>query len=123
MSVLILKNVPAEGPGTIEDYLRESGIGFRVIDLQSESLPATQNEDTLVIMGGPMSVNDVDAYPFITAEVALAADFMRKGKEVFGVCLGAQIMAKALGANVYPGPEKEIGSGQGFQELAGRQLA
>jgi len=107
--VLILKNVPAEGGGTIEDYLRESGIGFRVIDLQSESLPASQNEDTLVIMGGPMSVNDADAYPFITTEVALAADFMRKGKKVFGVCLGAQIMAKALGANVYPGPEKEIG--------------
>lgn len=107
--MLILKNVPAEGGGTIEDYLRESGIGFRVIDLQSESLPASQNEDTLVIMGGPMSVNDADAYPFITTEVALAADFMRKGKKVFGVCLGAQIMAKALGANVYPGPEKEIG--------------
>ena len=109
MSVLILKNVPAEGGGTIDDYLGESGIGFRVIDLQSESLPATQNEDTLVIMGGPMSVNDADAYPFITTEVALAADFMRKGKKVLGVCLGAQIMAKALGANVYPGPEKEIG--------------
>ncbi|MGE5301276.1 MAG: type 1 glutamine amidotransferase [Acidobacteriota bacterium] len=109
MSVLILKNVPAEGPGTIEDDLRERGIGFRVVDLQSESLSATQNEDTLVIMGGPMSVNDVDTYPFIAEEVALAADFVRKGKKVFGVCLGAQIMAKALGANVYPGPEKEIG--------------
>ncbi len=109
MSVLILKNVPAEGPGTIEDYLRERGIGFRVIDLQSESSPTMQNEDTLVIMGGPMSVNDADVYPFISKEVALAADFMRKGKKVFGVCLGAQIMAKALGANVYPGPEKEIG--------------
>jgi len=107
--VLILKNVSSEGPGTIEDHLRENGIGYRIVDLAAEELPPAGEDDTLVIMGGPMSVNESDRYPFIAKEVELARDFMRRGKKVFGICLGAQIMASALGAKVYPGPEKEIG--------------
>jgi GMP synthase-like glutamine amidotransferase len=109
MSVLILKNVPHEGPGTIEDFLRERKMAFYIIDLQSEELPVTESFDTLVIMGGPMSVNDTDQYPFVTKEIELVKEFINRGKKVLGVCLGAQIMATALGADVYPGPEKEIG--------------
>jgi GMP synthase (glutamine-hydrolysing) len=109
MQVLVLKNVSSEGPGTIEDYLRESRIGYEVLDLQSESFPSGQNPDVLVLMGGPMSVNEEDDYPYIAKEIELARDFMSRGKKVLGVCLGAQIMAKALGARVYRGPEKEIG--------------
>jgi GMP synthase-like glutamine amidotransferase len=56
-----------------------------------------------------MSVNESDIYPYISREVELVQDFIRQGKKVFGICLGAQIMAKALGARVFPGPEKEIG--------------
>ncbi len=107
--MLILKNISSEGPGTIEDHLREVGIGYRIVDLSSQELPPAGEDDTLVIMGGPMSVNESDRYRFIAKEVELARDFMRKGKKVFGICLGAQIMASALGAKVYPGPEKEIG--------------
>lgn len=109
MSVLILKNVPLEGPGTIEDYLLESRIDYRTVDLVGEGLPSSKNVDTLVIMGGPMSVNDSGFYPYIDREVELVREFIREDKKVLGVCLGAQIVAKALGARVYPGPEKEIG--------------
>ncbi len=109
MSVLILKNIQTEGPGTIEDYLASSSTAYRIVDLNTEAFPQAGDADTLVMLGGPMSVNEVDRYPFIGKEIELAADFMRNGKKVFGVCLGAQIMAKALGARVYPGPEKEIG--------------
>jgi GMP synthase (glutamine-hydrolysing) len=109
MSVLILKNVSSEGPGTIEDHLRENGIAFRTVDLVTEELPSVEKIDTLVIMGGPMSVNESDIYPYIKKEVEVARDFIRKDKKVFGVCLGAQIMASSLGAKVYPGAEKEIG--------------
>ncbi len=109
MSVLILKNVRTEGPGTIEDYLVSSGKAYRVVDLASEDFPQAGDSDTLVMLGGPMSVNEVDRYPFILKEIGLAADFMKEGRKVFGVCLGAQIMAKALGARVYPGTAKEIG--------------
>jgi len=109
MSVLILKNVSSEGPGSIEDHLRENGIAYRTVDLATEELPSAEKTDTLVIMGGPMGVNESDIYPYIKKEVELARDFIRKDKKVFGICLGAQIMASALGAKVYPGPGKEIG--------------
>lgn len=109
MPVLILKNVPNEGPGTIEGYLRGAGIGYRIIDLTKEVVPATSQFDAVVILGGPMSVNDTDQFPYISREIDLVKEFIAQRKRVLGVCLGAQIMAKALGAAVYPGPEKEIG--------------
>ncbi len=109
MSVLILKNVSHEGPGTIENFLRIESIGYKIIECSSGDIPPASDFDTLVIMGGPMSVNETDLYPYIDRETGLASEFMKKGKKVLGICLGAQIMAKALGARVYPGPEKEIG--------------
>lgn len=107
MAVLILKNIPAEGPGTIEDFLIENSIQYQVVDLEKEPMPDTKGFDALVMMGGPMSVND--DIPYIRREEELVREFISKDKRVFGVCLGAQIMAKALGAKVYAGPEKEIG--------------
>lgn len=108
MSVLILKNISSEGPGTISSFLDGQKIPHTVIDLcAGERIPETRPFDTLVMMGGPMSVND--SIPYIEEECALTRQFIAAGKRVFGVCLGAQIMAKALGARVYPGPEKEIG--------------
>src|SRR3990172_12507970 len=109
MSVLILKNTPAEGPGTIEDFLREKGIAVTIVNLQSEAMPDAANFDTLVMLGGPMSVNEEEIYPYLAREMELTRQFVAAEKRVFGVCLGAQIMAKALGAKVYPGPQKEIG--------------
>lgn len=129
MSVLILKNVESEGPGTIEDFLRDSGIRYRVVEIYRDKLPNSEDVRMLIILGGPMSVNETDRYPFITAEETLVREFIAKGKEVLGICLGAQIMAKALGARVYPGPEKEIGwhdielSGEGIKDPLMNRLA
>lgn len=109
MSVLFLKNMPSEGPGTIEHFLLENRIRYRIIDCGEEEIPETKDFDVLVMMGGPMSVTEDEAYPYIKKEIELVREFIDGGKSVFGVCLGAQIMAKALGAKVYVGPEKEIG--------------
>ncbi len=109
MSVLILKNVAAEGPGTIEDFLRDSGVRYRVVEMDREDPPDTSEFDALVIMGGSMSVNDAAVYPYLLKEDGLVKEFLEKEKKVFGVCLGAQVIAKALGARVYPGPGQEIG--------------
>lgn len=109
MSVLILKNITTEGPGTIEDFLREKPMPYRIIELKSEPIPDTDMYDILIMLGGPMSVNDSDIYPYISKEEALVREFIAKGKKVLGICLGAQIMAKALGANVYKGTAPEIG--------------
>lgn len=125
MSVLICKNIETEGPGTIEDYLKVQKIPYKIIELsRGESIPNAGDFDVLVMMGGPMSVNPVrksgqsflsngvnedKSYSYIREEVKLVRNFISKGKKIFGICLGAQIMAKALGAKVYLGTEKEIG--------------
>ena len=128
MSVLILKNIETEGPGTIEDFLKGNGIPYTVVDLsRGEVVPAAGGFDTLVMLGGPMSVNDDLRY--IRDEEALARDFVAAGKKIFGICLGAQIMAKALGSRVYKGKEKEIGwydielTGGGLKDLLMNKLA
>ncbi|MEW6602510.1 MAG: type 1 glutamine amidotransferase [Nitrospirota bacterium] len=128
MSVLICKNIETEGPGTIEDYLTQNNIPYKIVELEKgESLPGPDGFDTLVMMGGPMSVNDDISY--IREEEAMVRDFASKGKKIFGVCLGAQIMAKALGEKVYPGSQKEIGwynielTGEGLMDPLMRNLA
>jgi GMP synthase-like glutamine amidotransferase len=108
MPVLICKNISTEGPGTITDYLKSKRAAYTTVDLAlGESIPDTRRFDTLVMMGGPMSVNDDIAY--IREEELLVRDFIAGGKKILGICLGAQIMAKALGAAVYKGPAPEIG--------------
>ena len=109
MSVLILKNIASEGPGTIGDFLARKNKPFLIVDLSRDSIPPADEFDTLIMLGGPMSVNDETQYPYLTREMKLAERFMKSGKKVFGVCLGAQLMAKALGARVFPGAVKEIG--------------
>ena len=110
MSVLICKNIKTEGPGTIEDYLKEQKVRYTIVDLsEGEGIPVTNSYSTLVMMGGPMSVNEDEIYPYIKEEERLVRDFIAEGKKILGVCLGAQIIAKALGSRVYAGPQKEIG--------------
>jgi len=108
MAVLICKNIETEGPGTIEDYLKIEKIPYHIVELSSgEKLPPDDDFDTLIMMGGPMSVND--NIPYIREEEKLVGDFAANNKKILGICLGAQIMAKALGAAVFAGREKEIG--------------
>jgi len=65
--------------------------------------------DLVVVLGGPIGVYEADAYPFIVGEIAAVAARLAAGKPTLGICLGAQMMAAALGARVAPGPVKEIG--------------
>ena len=106
---MIVKNISTEGPGTIEDFLVHNNMHYTIIDLARHAIDSAVGYDTLVMLGGPMSVNEEYEYPYLTHEMKLAEQFMKEDKKVLGVCLGAQLMAKALGAKVYPGPEKEIG--------------
>ncbi len=108
MAVLICKNIVTEGPGTIEDYLRIAKAPYHIVELSTgERLPAPDAFDTLIMMGGPMSVNDELSY--IREQEKLVRDFAEKDKKILGICLGAQIMAKALGAKVYKGHKEETG--------------
>lgn len=105
-----LQHVPFEGLGSIDDWCRERRIPVtRTRLFTGETLPATDNYDMLVIMGGPMSVNDEIQYPWLTEEKRHIAAAVDAGKRVLGICLGAQLIAAAAGAAVTPNPQKEIG--------------
>ena len=76
---------------------------------EDPALPDVDDLDLLVIMGGPMSVNDAANYPWLVAEQEFIRKAIDKDKAVIGICLGAQLIAGSLGAAVYPNREKEIG--------------
>jgi len=101
----VLQHIPLEGAGRIGAVARD--MGFRVVEysLFEQELPAAvPSGDLLVVMGGPMGVGDIGdpRWPFLEPEVALLAQSLQAGRAVLGVCLGAQLMAHALGARVYP---------------------
>jgi len=110
MHVLIIKNVFSEGPGTIEEHLREEGISYSIVDLSiGDSVPENAVFTHLLVMGGPMAVYEMHRYPYLINEALLIDRAIRENKNVMGVCLGAQMLAHVLGARVYPGPKREIG--------------
>ncbi|HEV3325269.1 MAG TPA: type 1 glutamine amidotransferase [Puia sp.] len=105
-----LQHVSFETPGLLIGLIREKGHSLRTTALyREEPLPATADFDGLIIMGGPMSIHDEDVHSWLRAEKELIAAAIREGKKVLGICLGAQLIAAALGARVYPNLQKEIG--------------
>jgi GMP synthase-like glutamine amidotransferase len=110
MRFFCLQHVPFETPGIISGVLEDKGHSLKCIHLYSgEPLPSENEFEGLVIMGGPMSINDEREFPWLTGEKKLISAAIRTGKKVFGICLGAQLIADVLGARVYPNPQKEIG--------------
>jgi GMP synthase (glutamine-hydrolysing) len=110
MHVLIIKNVDAEGPGTIEEYLRQEAIAFSIVDLhKGQETPALDAFTHLVVMGGPMAVYEMDLHPFLKREAKIIEQAISAGRSVLGICLGAQMIAHVLGARVYAGGAREIG--------------
>ena len=103
---LCLQHVPFEGPGVFRQALAERQYRTDTRLVPQEDLPATL-PDFLLVMGGPMSVNDAD--PWIDKEQEFIRRAIEAGIPVVGVCLGSQFMAKALGGHVRPGPRLEIG--------------
>jgi GMP synthase-like glutamine amidotransferase len=105
-----LQHVPFEGLGSIEPWLRAAGYEIGNTRLfESGELPDPDDFDLLVVMGGPMSVNDEIDYPWLAEEKQFIGSAIEAGKPVLGVCLGAQLIASSLGARVYPNRYKEIG--------------
>jgi GMP synthase (glutamine-hydrolysing) len=107
-SVLVFRHVPFEDIGLIRPALEESGISIEYADLERKATPPDITRFAgLIFMGGPMCAND--DLPYLRHELALIRQAAERSQPVLGVCLGAQLMAKALGARVYPNPVKEIG--------------
>lgn len=108
MKALVIKHVPFEGCGNIENWLQSRGADWRYLRLyEDDELPA-QHPDLVVLMGGPMSVNDEQEFPWLVREKACIREWIAAGVPLLGVCLGAQLIASAMGGRVQAG-EKEIG--------------
>jgi GMP synthase-like glutamine amidotransferase len=108
--VHVFQHVPFEGLGAIEPWLRAHGAAIATTRFfAGDPIPPPDRYDWLVAMGGPMSVNDEVALPWLRDEKRAIAAAIDAGKTVLGVCLGAQLVASACGAKVVPNREREVG--------------
>jgi len=110
MHVHVLQHIPFEGLGSIGAWLSHRGARVTYSRFfESAQLPALTDTDFIIVLGGPMSVNDEERFPWLRDEKHFIAEAIASNKVVLGICLGAQLIANALGSRVYPGSEKEIG--------------
>lgn len=100
-----------EGIGCIGQWIMDNKhfIDYTLFYEHKYELPNIDNIDWLIVMGGPMSVNNEEKYPWLVEEKQFIRTAIEKGKTVIGICLGAQLIASALGAAVYKNKQKEIG--------------
>lgn len=108
---LIIRHVPHEGVAGFRDPIEAAGYVIDRVDVSDpdfSSLDLTE-PDLLIMMGGPMGVYEQEAYPWIRCQLRRLARRLEADRPTLGVCFGAQMIAAALGADVYPGPVKEVG--------------
>ncbi len=110
MKLHCLQHVPFEGLGAIELWALERGFEISYTALwDNPAFPDIKDFDWLVIMGGPMNVDEENLYPWLREEKKFIERAIKADKKVLGVCLGAQLIARVLGAHVIKNPFKEIG--------------
>ncbi len=110
MRTHFLQHVPFEGLGSIEPWLKAAGCEITSTRFfESTHLPSADEVNLLIVMGGPMSVNDEGEFPWLVQEKRFIRTCIEARKGVLGVCLGAQLIAGAMGARVYRNQAKEIG--------------
>jgi GMP synthase-like glutamine amidotransferase len=110
MKIAALFHVSFEKLGLIEDWILTKGYSLTEYHLYIDPrLPGIKEFDMLIIMGGPMSVNDHDGFPWLASEKDLINRCWKSEKPVMGICLGAQLIASALGNSVFRGKHTEIG--------------
>lgn len=105
-----LQHVPFEGLGSMERWLTDQGHDLFCTRLWAGGvLPPDDSFSALIVMGGPMGVSDHEEYPWLVAEKNFLTRVIERKTPVLGICLGAQLLADVLGADVTANPEKEIG--------------
>ncbi len=110
MRVHILQHVAFEGPAAIEDWLMHRNYTYTITKLfHGDSLPAQDEFDVLVVMGGPMGVEDCEQYPWLIEERQFIQESIKRDKYILGICLGAQLIARACDTKVTKNKYREIG--------------
>ncbi|MGA2526500.1 MAG: gamma-glutamyl-gamma-aminobutyrate hydrolase family protein [Smithellaceae bacterium] len=110
MRIHYFQHVPFEGLGNIEEWINAKGYSLSSTRFYNKEVPPKLDDiDWLIIMGGPMGAYEENLYPWLAAEKRFIGQAIKQGIKVLGICLGAQLIAAAIGAKVYPNAHKEIG--------------
>lgn len=109
--ILVLQHVPYEPLGTLNPLLKEAGFRLRYVNFGRDHAqkPSLDGYAALIILGGPMNADDTSGYPHLATELELITDAIERDISILGICLGAQLLAKALGGSVAAGAGREIG--------------
>ena len=109
--ILVFQHVPYEPLGTLNPQLKAAGFRIRYVNFSREpdARPDMDAYNGLVVLGGPMSVNQTDRYPHLDTEIELIKEALELRIPILGICLGAQLLARALGAKVHRSSRPEIG--------------
>ncbi|MBL4712282.1 MAG: gamma-glutamyl-gamma-aminobutyrate hydrolase family protein, partial [Gammaproteobacteria bacterium] len=128
--VNVIRHLAFENLASFATVLEAKGVDVNYIEAADSVLKPEElmqmdalSDDLLVILGGPISVNDDALFPFIETEIKLLRQRIAADKPTLGICLGAQLIAKAMGAHVYPADEKELGWFDLTLSEAGKQSA
>jgi GMP synthase (glutamine-hydrolysing) len=124
-TVNVIRHLAFEDLGSFSSVLQAHGYKINYVDAGYDDLSQIDavSDGLLVILGGPISVNDTAMFPFLDEEISLLKQRIAADRPTLGICLGAQMIARALGAKVYPGDEKEIGWYDLSLTAAGEQSA
>ncbi len=109
--LLVFQHVAHEILGTLDPLIRDSGCRIRYVNFGRENyeIPDLKNYDGLIILGGHMNVDQVDEYPYLKPELETIKEAISLDIPILGICLGSQLLAKALGAKITKNQCKEIG--------------
>ena len=109
--VLVFQHVPYEPLGTLDPLLKEAGFRLRYVNFgrEPEQRPELDRYEALIVLGGPMNSDQIDSYPNLITEVEIIREAVDRDMSVLGICLGAQLLAKALGGTVSRNEVREIG--------------
>lgn len=110
-NLLAIRHVPFEDLGAFEACLDDAGYRIQYVDAPTGDFDAVRKLqwDLLVVLGGPISSNETGHFPFLVSELRLIESRLKAGAPVLGICLGSQLLARALGAQVHRAPRTEIG--------------
>jgi GMP synthase (glutamine-hydrolysing) len=109
--ILVFQHVPYEPLGTLDPLLKEAGFRIRYVNFGRDphQRPSPDKYEALIVLGGPMNAHQIDTHPNLSTEVEVIREAVDAGMSVLGICLGAQLLAKALGGRVAQNEEREIG--------------
>jgi GMP synthase (glutamine-hydrolysing) len=109
--LLVFQHVASEPLGHLDPLLRESGCRIRYVNFgrEPDAQPDVRRYDGLVVLGGPMNVDQIATHPHLATEIEVIREAVNAGKPTLGICLGGQLLAAAMGGRVHPNPIPEIG--------------